>query len=113
MLLPKDRGFVHPIASEITPQAVFNTRRRWLAAISAMAALGPRVAWPQANAAAKGAALPGARSAVPGAITMEKPTRVGRRHQLQQLLRVRHRQERPGAACAHAEDAAVDREHRG
>jgi sulfoxide reductase catalytic subunit YedY len=36
--------------------------------------LGPRAAWPQANAAAKGAALPGARSVVPGAITMEKPT---------------------------------------
>ena len=74
MLLPKDRGFVHPIASEITPQAVFNTRRRWLAGMTALAALGPRVAWPQTNGAAKGAALPGARSTVPGAITMEKPT---------------------------------------
>jgi methionine sulfoxide reductase catalytic subunit len=74
MLLPNDRGFVHPIASEITPQAVFNTRRRWLAAVGAVAALGPRVAWPQANSAAKGAALPAARSTVPGAFTMEKAT---------------------------------------
>jgi len=74
MLLPRNRGFVHPIASEITPQAVFNARRRWLAAAAALAALGPRVAWPQANAATRGAALPGARSAVSGAITMEKAT---------------------------------------
>jgi sulfoxide reductase catalytic subunit YedY len=74
MLLPRNRGFVHPIASEITPQAVFNARRRWLAAVGAVAALGPRVAWPQANAAARGAALPGTRSTVPGAFTMEKAT---------------------------------------
>jgi sulfoxide reductase catalytic subunit YedY len=74
MLLPKNRGFVHPIASEITPQVVFNARRRWLATVGAMALLGPCTAWPQANAASKGAALPGARSAVPGAVTMDKPT---------------------------------------
>jgi sulfoxide reductase catalytic subunit YedY len=77
MLVSRDRGFVHPIASEITPQAVFNSRRRWLAALSAMAALGPRVAWPQASAAPKGVALPGGRSTVPGAVTMEKPTTLG------------------------------------
>jgi sulfoxide reductase catalytic subunit YedY len=74
MLLLKDRGFVHPIASEITSQAVFTTRRRWLAAMGAVAAWGPRVAWPQAAITANGAALPGARSTVPGALTMEKPT---------------------------------------
>ena len=28
-LLP-DRGFTHPIASEITPRAVYESRRRWL-----------------------------------------------------------------------------------
>jgi sulfoxide reductase catalytic subunit YedY len=77
MLVPRDRGFVHPIASEITPQAVFNSRRRWLAAFTAMAALGPRGAWPQANAAPKGAALAGVRSPVAGAVTMEKPTTFG------------------------------------
>src|SRR5262245_53432117 len=74
MLLIEDRGFVHPIGSDITPQSVFNTRRRWLAAMGAVAALGPRAAWPQASAAAKSAPLPGARSAVPGAITMDKQT---------------------------------------
>jgi len=74
MLLPRNRGFDHPIASEITPQAAFNARRSWLAAVAALAALGPRVAWPQANTAPKGAALPAARSSVPGAFTMEKAT---------------------------------------
>jgi sulfoxide reductase catalytic subunit YedY len=74
MLLIKDRGFVHPIASDITPRSVFHARRRWLAAMGAMAALGPRVAWPQAGATPKGAPLPGGRSSVPGAITMDKPT---------------------------------------
>jgi len=76
MLLPEDRGFVHPVASEITPRTVFESRRRWLAAMAAVSALGPRAAWPQA-AAPKGAALPGSRSTVPGAITMEKPTPLG------------------------------------
>jgi sulfoxide reductase catalytic subunit YedY len=74
MLLRKDRGFVHPMASEITPQALFNARRRWLGTLGAIAALGPRAAWPQVNGAGKGAPLPGARSAVPGALTMERPT---------------------------------------
>ena len=74
MLLLKNRGFVHPVASEITPQGVFNARRRWLAAIGAVSALGPRIALPQGNAAARLAALTGVRSAVAGAITMEKPT---------------------------------------
>ena len=74
MLLLKNRGFALPVASEITTQAVFNDRRRWLAAMGAVAALGPRIAWSQANAAPGGAPLAGARSAVSGAVTMEKPT---------------------------------------
>ncbi|HEU5293411.1 MAG TPA: protein-methionine-sulfoxide reductase catalytic subunit MsrP [Burkholderiaceae bacterium] len=72
MLLLKDRGFVHPVASEITPRAVFAARRRWLVAIGALGALGPRLA--RAGAASNGAPLPSARSAVAGAITMEKVT---------------------------------------
>ena len=36
-----------------------------------------------------------------------------RRHQLQQLLRIRHRQVRPGAPRRHAEDAALDGGGRG
>jgi len=74
MLQPKDRGFVHPVASEITPRPVFESRRRWIAAATAAAVLGPRVALAQNQAAGKGTPLAGARSTVPGAITMEKPT---------------------------------------
>ena len=56
---------------------------------------------PRPRAPAK---LPGTRSSVAGAVTMEKPTSYKRRHHLQQLLRVRHRQVRPGAQRRHAED---------
>ncbi len=74
MLLPKDRGFVHPKASEITPQPVYRSRRRWVATAAATL-LAPRLAWAAgATAAPKGAVLVGAHSAVPGAITMDKPT---------------------------------------
>jgi sulfoxide reductase catalytic subunit YedY len=73
MLPLKDRGFLHPVASEITPRTVFESRRRWMSAIGTVAALGPRIAWSQVGPA-KGAPLAGVRSAVPGAITMDKPT---------------------------------------
>jgi sulfoxide reductase catalytic subunit YedY len=71
MLLLRDRGFVHPIASEITPQRVFHARRALIASLAAGAALGTRRAFAQTNGAK---ALQGARSTVPGAWTMEKPT---------------------------------------
>jgi methionine sulfoxide reductase catalytic subunit len=74
MLLPKDRGFVHPVASEITPRAVYLSRRQWLtsgAAALAAAAL-PAVAQPARPG--KLAPLPGARSALAGAAVMDKPT---------------------------------------
>jgi sulfoxide reductase catalytic subunit YedY len=76
----KDRGFEHPIASEITPRAVYDQRRellKWMAAGGAGAALAAwsgRSAMAQAARPNKLAALPGARSAVPGAMTMEKLT---------------------------------------
>jgi len=73
MLLPEDGGFVHPASSEITPQPVVRARRRWLAAAAATV-LVPRFALAEGRAAPKGAELPGMRSAVPGAVTMEKPT---------------------------------------
>ena len=111
MLLPKDRGFVHPIASEITPQACV-AQRRWRPAAARRhdraGRVGPRVAWPQTNGTAKGAALPGARSTVPGAMTLEKPRD--------------HRTSRPTttttnsaptspirALCAYAQDSPMDR----
>lgn len=71
-------GFQHPIASEITPRAAYEDRRRllkWMATGAAGAALA---SWAQREALAqrpgKLAALPSVRSAVPGAATMEKVT---------------------------------------
>jgi methionine sulfoxide reductase catalytic subunit len=72
MLLPKDRGFLHRVPSEITPRAVFENRRLLLAGLGAMA-LGPHRALAQ-TPAAKTAPLPGARSAVAGAVVIDKPT---------------------------------------
>jgi methionine sulfoxide reductase catalytic subunit len=71
MLLPKDRGFVHHLPSEITPQAQFEQRRLLLAGLGAVATLGTRAAPAQGAAAAP---LPGVRSTLPGAVTMEKAT---------------------------------------
>ena len=71
MLLPKERGFIHPAASEITPASVFFDRRRVIAGLGALAAVGLD---PASAAAPKAAALPSTRSAVPGAITMDKTT---------------------------------------
>ena len=74
----KDRGFVHPLTSEITPRAAYEGRREWLRQVALAAAgttlggLSSRDAW--AQAAPAGAALAGARSTVSGAATMEKPT---------------------------------------
>jgi sulfoxide reductase catalytic subunit YedY len=73
MYLLKDRGFIHPTASEITPRDVYLRRRDWLrqaAAGGATLALGD-AALAQQGKAAK---LPGAKSAVPGAIVMDTPT---------------------------------------
>ncbi len=73
-------GFHHPIASEITPRAVYQDRRRllqWMASGAAGAVLASwagREALAQAKGPGKNAPLPGARSSVPGATTMEKVT---------------------------------------
>jgi len=74
-------GFQHPIASEITPQAVYQDRRRmlqWMATGAAGAALAT---WAQREAFAQQVPKPGklpglmmVRSSVPGAVTMEKLT---------------------------------------
>jgi len=79
----KDRGFVHPSASDITPRAAYEGRRRLLKSLAAgvggvaLAAWAGRVALAQVTRPGKLAALPGARSAVTGAITMEKLTPYG------------------------------------
>jgi methionine sulfoxide reductase catalytic subunit len=67
----KDRGFFHPLSSEITPQAAYLSRREWLAAAGAALAF-PATA--QTTRPGKLAALPGAKSAVAGALTMDKLT---------------------------------------
>ena len=72
MLLPKDRGFVHRPSSEITPHSVFKGRRRLLAGLGAMAAVGAREA--SAQGPVKSTPLSGTRSAAAGAITMDKAT---------------------------------------
>ena len=70
----KDRGFIHPVPSEITPQGVYRRRRLLMQALAAGAAALALPAGAQNARPGKNAALPGARSAVPGAVTMDKPT---------------------------------------
>jgi sulfoxide reductase catalytic subunit YedY len=76
----KDRGFVHPQSSDITPRAVYHGRRELLKLLAGGAAGTTLAAWAGRDAQAqtirpgKLAALPGARSAVAGALTMEKTT---------------------------------------
>jgi sulfoxide reductase catalytic subunit YedY len=115
MHLLKDRGFT--LAShEVTPRAVYERRRALalLAGGTAWAATGGALAQaPRTTRPDKLAPLPGARSTLAGAVVMDKATPVRRRHRLQQLLRVRHRQGRPGRQRAHAEDPPVDGRGRG
>lgn len=80
MLYLKSRGYTHPNSSEITPASVYAHRRHWLAAAAATAASAAAGSWSSAlaqPAAAPGKlpALPGGKSAVAGATTMERPTR--------------------------------------
>ncbi len=78
MHLIPDRGFQHPIPSEITPRDLALNRRQWLAAAGATALALPAAAQTaQAARPGKLAPLPGARSAVPGASTVEKLTAYG------------------------------------
>ncbi|WP_295986557.1 protein-methionine-sulfoxide reductase catalytic subunit MsrP [uncultured Variovorax sp.] len=75
-----DNGFIHPLSSEITPREIYEGRRDMLklmaggAAGAALAAFASREALAQVERPNKLAPLPGAKSAVPGAISMEKVT---------------------------------------
>ncbi|MBL8360859.1 MAG: protein-methionine-sulfoxide reductase catalytic subunit MsrP [Rubrivivax sp.] len=80
MHLRKDRGHVHPVPSDITPRAAYEGRRVWLrqaattaggVALSMWAGIAANA---QSSRPGKLAALPGTRSAVAAAVTMEKPT---------------------------------------
>ncbi len=71
----KDRGFVHPVPSEITPRRVYQARRQLLKGAAAGAALAALPALAQQPARpGKLAALPGAKSPLAGAMTTDKPS---------------------------------------
>jgi sulfoxide reductase catalytic subunit YedY len=78
-----DSGFHHPVGSEITPQTAYRERRQLLQLLAAGSAGAVMAAWAGRDAWAQGAgsvrpgklaALAGAKSAVAGAITMDKLT---------------------------------------
>ena len=74
----KDHGFIDPHSSQITPRAAYESRRDWLRQL-ALAAAGTTLGsfatrQAHAQAAPAGVALPGVRSTVAGALTMEKTT---------------------------------------
>ncbi|MFM2059358.1 MAG: hypothetical protein RLY71_3743 [Pseudomonadota bacterium] len=77
---PAGTGFVHPLASEITPRALADDRRRWLQQALAGGAAVALGGWAGREALAaterpgKLAALPGALSKVPGALVMDRPS---------------------------------------
>ncbi|WP_164963921.1 protein-methionine-sulfoxide reductase catalytic subunit MsrP [Rubrivivax sp. JA1026] len=77
MLYLKDRGHVHPLASEITPREVWRQRRTLIQGLAAGAAAAALPALAATARPGQRDALPGARSAVPGAATMEAPTTYG------------------------------------
>ncbi|HMO49187.1 MAG TPA: protein-methionine-sulfoxide reductase catalytic subunit MsrP [Rubrivivax sp.] len=75
MQLIKNRGFGPRRGDEITPAAVHAQHRRLLLqAAAAAAAVGIGPARAQTKAPGTRGALPGAKSAVSGALTMERPT---------------------------------------
>ncbi|WP_028996479.1 protein-methionine-sulfoxide reductase catalytic subunit MsrP [Azohydromonas australica] len=80
MHLLRDRGFIHSTPSEITPQAVYEQRRRLLRTLAAGAAGSVLATWAARDARAAFAGpgklpqLSGAPSSVAGASTMEKVT---------------------------------------
>ncbi|MDH5540235.1 MAG: protein-methionine-sulfoxide reductase catalytic subunit MsrP [Rhizobacter sp.] len=83
MHLIKDRGFIHPESSDITPRRAYLERRELLKLLAAGAAGASLATWAGRQALAqtarpgKLAALPGGRSPVAGALTMEKATPYG------------------------------------
>ena len=80
LILPSDKGFNHPLGSEITPREAYAGRRDMLrlmaggAGGAVLAGWAGRDAWAQTARPNKLAALPGAKSAVAGAVVMDKIT---------------------------------------
>ena len=77
----QDRGFQHPVSSEITPRSAYLNRRAWLQSLAvggaALSGWAGRDAMAQTARPNKLAALPGVRSTVAGAMVMDKPTAYG------------------------------------
>jgi sulfoxide reductase catalytic subunit YedY len=77
-----DSGFQHPLPSEITPQGAYLGRREWLQRLALGAGGAALAGWASRDALAQAAsarpnrlaALPGGRSGVAGAQTVEKLT---------------------------------------
>jgi methionine sulfoxide reductase catalytic subunit len=76
-----DRGFDHPLSSEITPQSSYQGRRDLIKLMATGAAGAALASWAGRQALAQGvakpgklAALAGGKSAVAGAVIMEKVT---------------------------------------
>ncbi len=86
-LLHADSGMTHPVASEITPRAVYEGRRDWLKGAAGALSLGAGGLLGLDALAEQGtaltqrpgklAALPAARSTVAGALVMDKVTPYG------------------------------------
>ena len=74
MIFLKDHGHHHAIASDITPQRVYQARRQWLQGLAAGTAALTLPALAQTARPGKLAALPSARSGVAGALAMERFT---------------------------------------
>jgi sulfoxide reductase catalytic subunit YedY len=81
---PTRPGCIHPLASEITPRAVFEQRRHWLRSLAAGAMGSALASWAARDALAQAAPgttrpgklapLPGTRSTLAGAVAADKPT---------------------------------------
>lgn len=80
MPTPRDRGFIHPLSSEITARPVYEERRQLLRALAAGGAGAALATWAARDARAavtrpgKLESLPSQPSTVPGAVTMDKLT---------------------------------------
>jgi len=78
LIKTRDDGFAHPVPSEITPQEVYQDRRQLMRLMAGGAAGAVLASWATRDARAQmpapGASLPGRKSAVSGASTVEKLT---------------------------------------
>ena len=81
LIKTQNDGFIHPVSSEITPQRVYEGRRDLMKLMATGAAGTALAGWASRDALAqtppgsgKLAALKGGKSAVAGAVTMEKVT---------------------------------------